>query len=71
MIELANNVRLKSTDHVITMRNDVSVYPNLLLDHLTELPVVQLVIPAGIELAEGHLDLVIREVGADSHELLR
>ena len=43
---------------------------NLLLDHLTELPVVQLVIPAGVKLAEGHLDLLIREVGADRHELL-
>ena len=57
MIELANNVGLKSTDHVITMRNDASLYPNLLLDHLTELPVVQLVIPAGVKLCKSCLDL--------------
>ena len=55
MIELANNVRLKSTDHVIT--NDASLYPNLLLDHLTELPVVQLVITAGVKLCKSRLDL--------------
>ena len=45
--------------------------PLPLVDHLTELPVVQLVVSTGVELTEGHLDLVIREVGADRHKLLQ
>ena len=43
----------------------------LLPDHHTKLPVVQLVIPTGVKLGEGHLHLLVRQVGADGIELLK
>ena len=41
-----------------------------LVDHLTELPVVQPVVPAGVEFVEGDPHLLVSQVLADRHELL-
>ena len=41
-----------------------------LVDHLTELSVVQPVVPAGVELLKGDPDLLVSQVLADRHELL-
>ena len=43
----------------------------LLVDHVAELPVVQLLVPAGVELGEGHPHLLVTQVLADRHELLK
>ena len=36
-----------------------------LVDHVAELPVVELVVTTLVELSEGHLDLLIRQVFAN------
>ena len=36
-----------------------------LVDHVAELPVVELVVPALVKLSESHLDLFIRQVFAN------
>ena len=41
-----------------------------LVDHLTELSVVQPIVPAGVELLKGDPDLLVSEVLADRHKLL-
>ena len=42
----------------------------LLPDHLAELPVVEFVVSARVELGESHLHLVCTKVTADTHKLL-
>ena len=42
-----------------------------LVDHLTELPIVQLVVATRIELLEGRLDLLICQIFADCHKFLQ
>ena len=41
-----------------------------LVDHLTELSIVQPVVSAGVELLKGDPDLLVSQVLADRHELL-
>lgn len=45
--------------------HNLSIFLVPLVDHVTELPVVELVVPALVELGEGHLDLFIRQVFAN------
>ena len=45
-------------------------FPLSPVDHLAELPVVELVVPAGVKLFKSCLDLFIRQIFANGHKFL-
>ena len=49
-----------------TIIKNLSILPPFVIDHGTKLPVVQLIIPAGVKLLKSNLDLFLCQSCADS-----